>query len=727
MRRAPSLLLALALAAGLALPAQAEPQDLARLQRQAAKVRIVRDDWGIAHVRGRTDADAVFGMIYAQAEDDFPRIEANYLASLGRAAEAEGEAAIWRDLRQRLFVDHDDLRRRYEGAPASLKRLMQAWADGLNYYLATHPKVRPQVIARFEPWMALSFSEGSIGGDISKVSLEGLAAFYGETRTAGLDPAAQERFPEPTGSNGIAIAPSRTADGRALLLINPHTSFYFRSELQMTSDEGLDAYGAVTWGQFFIYQGFNANAGWMHTTSSMDAVDEFAETIVERDGRPFYRYGAEARPVAVSQIVIPYRTADGGRASRNFTVYRTHHGPIVRAEGGKWIATALMHRPVEALRQSFERTKVRDLAGFMKVSELAANSSNNTLFADSRGNVAFLMPQFLPRRDGRFDYTRPVDGSDPATDWQGVHAPDTTPNVANPPNGWVYNANDGPWWAAGAGRFERTAFPAYFDQVGQNARTPHALKVLQDRTDFTVQGLIDAAYDPWLPAFERLLPGLAAAYDALPAGDPRRAALAEPVAALRQWDRRWSAQSVETSLAVFWGEALWDAVAPAAKAAGQSNLDYMAEHATAEQRLAALDAAVARLRQDFGDWRTPWGEINRFQRLTGDITPKFDDAAPSLPTPFTSAQWGSLASFGARRYEGTRRYYGSSGNSFVAVVEFGPRVRARAISAGGESGDPLSPHFNDQALRYTRGDLRPVYFYPDELRGHVARTYRPGG
>ena len=718
-----ALLLSAALPAGTAHADEGE-----RLRRTAEHVRIVRDDWGVAHVHGGTDAQAVFGMIYAQAEDDFPRVEANYIASLGRRAEVEGEGAIWDDLRQRLFVDPADLRRAFGRSPHRLRTLMTAWADGLNFYLLTHPGVTPRLIRRFEPWMALSFTEGSIGGDVAKVSTEELARFYGARRVArtSIDPARE--FAEPSGSNGAAIGPQATRGGHALLLINPHTSFFFRSELQMTSDEGLDAYGAVTWGQFFVYQGFNAHAGWMHTTSTADVVDEFAETLVRDGGRLRYRYGARLRPVEARPVGLRYRTADGGVAERRIVTFRTHHGPVVRAGAdGRWIAVALMQRPVQALEQSFGRTRATDLAGFLRVAALAANSSNDTLFADDKGETALLLPQFVPARDDRFDYTRPVDGSDPATDWKGPTPLADLPSVVNPRGGWVYNSNDGPWWAAGADSPRRAAFPRYMDQGGENARTPHALEVFGARRDFDLQRLIDAAFDPHLPLFERLIPGLGVAWDALPATDPRRAALREPVAALRGWDRRWSADSVPTSLAVFWGEELWARVAPAAPAAGVSVLDLLQFRATGAQKLDALDAAVRRLRASFGDWRTPWGDINRFQRLDGALAPHFDDARRSTPVPFTSAQWGSLASFGAKAQPDTRRYYGSAGNSFVAVVEFGPRVRARAVTAGGESGHPDSPHFTDQAARYASGDLREVYFHPDQLVGHVERSYRPGG
>jgi acyl-homoserine-lactone acylase len=718
-----------AILAGAATPAAAQ-DELARLRAEARRVRIVRDDWGIAHVHGHTDADAVFGMVYAQAEDDFNRVETNYLNAMGRLAEAEGEDAVWRDLRMKLFVDPVALKADYASSPPWLKALMDAWADGLNFYLATHLEVKPRVITHFEPWMALSFTEGSIGGDIERVSLDKLKAFYDKPQQLGavyagspdkFAEAAPNHYVEPQGSNGIAIAPSNTVDGHALLLINPHTSFFFRSELQMSSDEGLDAYGAATWGQFFLYQGFNPHIGWMHTSSTVDAVDEFAETVAMRGGVLSYRYGGAWRPVRASTVVVPYRTASGAMAARRFTVYRTHHGPIVRAADGRWIAVALMNKPVAALSQSYLRTKASDYASFLKVAlTYEANSSNNTVFADDKGEIAYLHPQFIPVRDDRFDYTRPVDGADPATDWKGLTPLEGTPHLLNPPNGWIMNTNNWPYSAAGPYSPKPQDFPRYMDQVGETPRGLHALRILTGRKDFTLERLNAAAFDPYLPAFARLIPTLAAAYDATPDSDPLKARLKDQVAALKAWDDRWGLESTETSLAVFWGDALWSV------SARVSVYDWMADHTTAAEKLAALASASDRLTQDFGSWKTPWDQINRFQRVNDDIAPHFSDADPSIPVPFTSSQWGSLAAFGAKRYPGTRKYYGNVGNSFVAVVEFGPKVRAVAVTAGGESGHPGSKHFDDEAERYVTGRLREVYFYPEQLTGHTERTYRPG-
>jgi acyl-homoserine lactone acylase PvdQ len=724
MTHLPLLLLLAALPQSSVTAPRAPAPERARWERHARAVTIVRDDWGIAHVHGRTDADAVFGMIYAQAEDDFNRIEVNYLTSLGRMAEAEGASAVWQDLRMKLFINPDSMRLLYRRSPAWLQGLMTAWADGLNYYLATHPAVHPRVLRRFEPWMALSFSEGSIGGDIERVNLAELQKFYG-SGPATVTETYDGGDGEPRGSNGIAIAPSNTTSHHALLLINPHTSFFFRSELQMTSDEGLDAYGAVTWGQFFVYQGFNRRVGWMHTSSGADAIDEYLETVTRKNGRYYYRYGGREIPVTTTRITVPWRT-DSGLARRTFTAFYTRHGPVIRSAGDRWVSIALMQAPVKALTQSYTRTRARNYAEFRRSMDLHTNSSNNTIYADADGTIAYFHANFIPRRDTSFDWTRPVDGSNPATDWHGVLSVDETPGLRNPASGWLYNSNDWPWAAAGPSSPRRADYPAYVETGTGSARGRHAVRVLEGRKDFTLEGLRAAAFDSYLTWFEQPLPALLAAWDSLPAADARKARLAEQVAALRAWDRRWSAASVPTSLAVFWGTAAQRAAFAEAREARLSTEDYLGTRAPGELLLAALDSASARLTADFGTWRTPWGEINRFQRLTGDIVQPFSDQGPSIPVPFTSATWGSLASFGARPYPGTKKWYGTSGNSFVAVVEFGDSVRARAVTAGGESGDPASPHFNDEAARYASGDLREVYFYPSQLTGHTERTYRPG-
>jgi acyl-homoserine-lactone acylase len=736
------LVLAAALASYANEPWRPTGSELARWEQQAGNVMITRDDWGIAHVRGKTDADAVFGAIYAQAEDDFNRVETNFINSMGRLAEAEGEPEIWRDLRMKIFIDPDSMKADYAKSPEWLKKLMIAWADGLNFYLSKHPGVKPRVIKHFEPWMALSFSEGSIGGDIERVNLPQLQAFYGNgpvklTHAGGSDRAMDVASsiapagdvdavrgddrgppPEPTGSNGAAIAPSNTAGHHALLLINPHTSFFFRSELQMTSDEGLNAYGASTWGQFFIYQGFNDRAGWMHTSSGVDAIDEYLETVTQKGDKFFYKYGNEERPLIPSVITVPYKT-DAGLAEKKFTVYRTHHGPVVRAANGKWVTIRMMQEPLKALTQSYTRTKARSYKEFLKTMELHTNSSNNTIFADADGDIAYFHGNFIPRRDTKFDWTKPVDGSDPATEWKGILSVDETPKLLNPASGWLYNTNNWPWSAAGPSSPKKEDYPAYVENGGESARGLHAIRVLKDKKDFTISSLRDAAFDSYLTGFEQTIPALARAWDDTPQSDPLKAKVADQIAMLRKWDLRWSASSIPTSLAIFWGEEI-------GRRSGGGRRGGTPAEPSPQQELQALATASDKLTADFGTWKTPWGDINRFQRLTDDIVHPFSDAGPSIPVGFPSSRWGSLASFGARPWPGTKKWYGTSGNSFVAVVEFGDSVRAIAVTAGGENGDTKSRHFNDEAERYSTGNLRPVYFYPSQLKGHTEREYHPG-
>ncbi len=709
--------------------------EVARWEREAANVTIIRDDWGIAHVYGKTDADAVFGMEYAQAEDDFNRVETNYINAMGRLAEAEGESKIYQDLRMKLFIDPVALKADYAASPAWLRTLMDSFADALNYYLFKHPEVKPRLIQRFEPWMVLSFTEGSVGGDIERINLNQLEAFYSKApaihASNSIAPLIQTAYvhdsdpPEPTGSNGMAIAPSNTANHHALLLINPHTSFFFRSELQMVSDQGLDAYGAVTWGQFFVYQGFNETVGWMHTSSGVDAVDEYLETVAKKGSGFVYKYGGEDRPLVSKDITVSYKT-DKGMAEKTFTVFFSHHGPIIREQDDKWVSIRLMQEPIKALTQSFYRTKAKDYKTFRQTLELKANSSNNTIFADSNGDIAYFHGNFIPRRDPTFDFTKPVDGSTSATEWKGLLTVDELPQLLNPKSGWLYNSNNWPWSGAGESSLRKEDYPAYVETGTETARGLHAIRVLQNKKDFTLDSLIAAAYDSYLPWFDKPLPALAKAWNDIPLDDPLKFKLADEIGTLYGWDHRWGVDSVPTTLAVFWGEDIRRHTLDDAKKAGVSVEEYIATQAPPHRLLESLDAASDRLIADFGSWKTPWGEINRYQRLTGDIVQPFNDGGPSIPVGFTSSLWGSLASFGARQYPGTKKWYGTSGNSFVAVVEFGDKVHAKAVTAGGASGNPSSPYFNDQAKRYSTGDLREVYFYRSDLKDHTVREYHPG-
>jgi acyl-homoserine-lactone acylase len=711
----------LILSAAAAGSANAANSEADRWQAHVKQVEIVRDQWGIAHIYGKSDADTVFGTIYAQDEDDFRRVEHNYLTGLGMQAQAEGESKIYADLRQRLFVDPEELKKLHVSSPEWLKTLMTAWADGMNYFLSTHPAVQPHAITRYEPWMALAFTEGSIGGDIESVNLGPLEEFYGGHRVASVPQAA----PEKGGSNGFAIAPSRTASGHAMLWINPHTSFYFRSELQMVSEQGLNVYGAVTWGQFFVYQGFNSYNGWMHTSYGGDNVDEYLETIVQKPDGPYYKYGNGLRKMQVGHVSIAYKQG-AGLATREFTVYHSHHGPIVRAADGKWIALKLLETPVPALQQSYLRTKTKNYSEFLKTQEYKTDTSNNTVYADRDGTIAYFHGNFIPRRDPHIDFTHPVDGSDPATEWHGAHDLKEIISILNPKSGWLQNTNNWPFSAAGPDSPKRENYPRYMYRTLENPRGLHAAEVLHDIHNVTLDSLIATGYDPHLISFDILLPPLFESYDRLSAADPRKAALKEPIAMLRAWDHHTGEDSIATSVAIFWGQRLIAQNPAAALEFDEPVFLHLVDHTTDNERLDALTSAVATLTKDYGQWYMPWGAINRYQRLNDDIVPTFDDAKPSLPIAMTSSKWGALAAFTPDEPKKNSKIYGVSGNSFIAAIDFGPVVHAKVLTCGGESGDPASPHFVDQAQMYRHGAFRDALLTREEVLAHAARRYHPG-
>lgn len=697
-----------------------------RWEDQAARITIIRDNYGVPHIYGKSDADAVFGLLYAQCEDDFNRVERNYIWAIGRLAEVEGEKALYSDLRAQLYMTKNEAIEKYENAPDSLKKLCDAFADGINYYLHTHPEVKPKLLNHFEPWMPMYFSEGSIGGDIERVSTERIKSFYekkgelalnkfgdGLTHPALLD--------EPQGSNGIAISGAHTTSGNPMLLINPHTSFFFRGEVHVVSEEGLNAYGAVTWGQFFVYQGFNEKTGWMHTSTYTDVIDEFKETIVEEDGELKYIYGNEKRPVSIDSVTLQYKEGESLKAKK-FPIYRTHHGPITYQIDDKWVATAIMWKPVKALIQSFTRTKQDGLESFNQMMQMRTNSSNNTVYADAEGNIAYYHGNFIPKRDTTYDYTKPVDGSNPNTDWNGLHTVEEAIRVINPPNGWIQNCNSTPFTSAAEYSPKREDYPAYMSRAPENFRGIHAQQLLKKADGLTLDKLIDLAYDPYIPGFEALLPGLGEAYELKKPNNPT---MAQAIEVIRNWDYTVSKESVAMSLAHFYAiECLMHGSSPDDLSL-MDRFAYYNEKAPIEERLSHFENTLNKLQEDFGQWNTPWGEINRYQRINGDIQQAFNDTLPSVGVGMASGSWGALASFGARSYN-TKRIYGTSGNSFVAVVEFGDKVKAKSLLAGGQSGYPQSPHFDDQVDLYVNGEFKDVAYYKSDVERRAEATYHPG-
>lgn len=697
-----------------------------RWNRHASDTEIIRDDFGVPHIYGKTDADAVFGLLYAQCEDDFNRVEQNYIWATGRLAEVEGENAIYSDLRAKLFMTQKEAEIKYQNSPQWLKDLCLAFADGINFYLAKHPEVKPKLLTHFEPWMPMYFSEGSIGGDIEKVSTRKLGEFYGRP-DAGMIPKIMTgslllKDNEPRGSNGFAVSGKLTQSGNAMLLINPHTSFFFRGEVHVQSEQGLNAYGAVTWGQFFVYQGFNEKTGWMHTTSDVDIIDEFEETIVRNKKGINYKYGNELRPADSVEVVLKYKNGDN-TSSKKFMCYRTHHGPVTHASENKWVSTAMMWDPVKALQQSFLRTKNSNQKEFDKMMDIRTNSSNNTVYADADGNIAYYHGNFIPKRDTNFDYKKPVDGTNPKTDWKGLHDLKDNIFLLNPASGWIQNCNSTPFTSAGVSSPKPENYPGYMSYSPENYRGVHAISLLSKAKNLSIDKLIDLAYDPYLPGAEELIMGLIQAYDMHPVNNSE---MKTAINLLKNWDYKVSIESKAMTISQFYLNSYINSGKIPAGTHLMEKVNYMSSKSPAKERLEMFAESLANLKRDFGSVETVWGEFNRYQRINGDINQNFNDALPSIPIGMASGEWGALASFGTRKGSGTKRQYGVAGNSFVAVVEFGEKVQAKSMLTGGQSADPKSVHFDDQMQRYADRKFKTVAFYREDVLKRAESRYHPG-
>lgn len=697
-----------------------------RWDKHAFNTEIIRDDFGVPHIYGKTDADAVFGLLYAQCEDDFNRVEQNYIWATGRLAEIEGENAIYSDLRAKLFMTQEEAEINYQNSPQWLKDLCLAFADGINFYLAKHPEVKPKLLTRFEPWMPMYFSEGSIGGDIEKVSTKKLGEFYGRP-DARMIPKIMTgsillKDNEPRGSNGFAVSGKLSKSGNAMLLINPHTSFFFRGEVHVQSEQGLNAYGAVTWGQFFVYQGFNEKTGWMHTTSDVDIIDEFEETIVRDKKGINYKYGNELRPLDSFEVVLKYKNASN-IGSKKFMAYRTHHGPVTHASGNKWLSTAMMWDPVKALQQSFLRTKNSNQKEFNKMMNIRTNSSNNTVYADADGNIAYYHGNFIPKRDPGFDYKKPVDGSNPKTDWKGLHDLKDNIFLLNPASGWIQNCNSTPFTSAGASSPKPENYPGYMSYSPENYRGIHAISLLSKAKNLTIDKMIELAYDPYLPGAEELIRGLIQAYNSHPVNNVE---MKTAINLLKNWDFKVSGESKAMTISQFYLNSYVNSGKIPAGMHFMEKVNYMSSKSPANERLEIFANSLVNLKRDFGSVEIAWGEFNRYQRINGDINQNFNDSLPSIPIGMASGEWGALASFGTRKGSGTKRQYGVSGNSFVAVVEFGEKVQAKSMLAGGQSADPKSIHFDDQMQRYADRKFKTVAFYREDILKRAESRYHPG-
>ena len=730
-------------AGGTSTSPDATAADLRRMEALARTVTIYRDTWGVPHIVGTTDESAMFGAAYARAEDQLPEDEPFFLDALGRRAELDGEEALADDRLVRAYRIPDLARAEYETASPRIRSLAEAYADGVNYYLHRNPGVPWQVLDRFEPWYVFAFYRLDAGPWLA-------------------GPAEQVAFrapPGPTnGSNAWAVGPSRTASGHAMLFSNTHMRFNVPYEFHVKSDEGLNASGITGYAMVGLpFVGRNERIGWTVTVNYPDVVDVYRLTFDDPDDPLAYRYGDGYRRAEEWMETLRVRTGSGIE-ERPTTFRRSHHGPVFEAAPGEHYAVRRANQDGGSLFPLYYAiAKARNLDEFKAAFETGRLVYHNFVYADVDGNIFYLYGGAHPRKDPSFDWERPVDGADPATEWQGMLSVAETPQIVNPASGWLQNANATPFHASAPGDNPGPSeFPPYLvreagprtlrpliDSDGNGARARQSRRLLAAESGITFDRWTALAADNHFLSADEELPGLVDEWKHLAAADPARArVLAEPLRLLQAWDRRGAAHSVATTLFVRWREETLATIegggAPEDRATtedlGAAERNALADDRTGADgrdggwpRVSALEAAIADLTARHGTWRTSWGDINRHQRPRFRDGRSYDDGAPSLPLPAADADLvGSILTASSERPAGTRRRYGNFGNTYVAVMEFSHPIRARTVVPYGQSADPASPHFFDQAPLFVAGKFKPSWFTMEEIEANLERRYHPG-
>lgn len=419
---------------------------------------------------------------------------------------------------------------------------------------------------------------------------------------------------------------------------------------------------------------------------------------------------------------IPFKTKWITLGTRKIKTYYNHRGPVLAARNGKWISVRSYNRARKSLVQSWLRTKTTGFADFKRVMEMRANTSNNTVYADNKGNIAYWHGNYVPRRNPTLDWGIPQDGSTSKNDWRGLHNLDEIVHSYNPVSAWIQNCNSTAFTVAGPSSPLRANYPVYMAPDGENFRDRNAVRLFSKTSKLDLSGLIGLGYDRRLMAFEVLIPSLLEAI----AGEADLQGVANE---LKKWDYNASETSIAQTIAVRWGLKIMPKMTKTKQFGGETdvvqNMENYAKTGSREEMRQSLRAVMKELESDFGTWRVAWGNLNRFQRISNQEVLQMDDAQPSIPVPFTSSAWGQLPSYTSRSIQGTKKWYGVNGNSFIAAVEFGPKIKAYSLLAGGQNGSPSSPHFFDQGKMYAEGQFKEVYFYKSDVLKHAVSSYHP--
>jgi len=697
-------------------------------QRQAKGIQIIRDNQGVPHVYAKTDADAVFGMMYVQCEDFFSKVEDAIIGRMGRESEVQGKSAIYKDLWSRLYIDTIAANNYYLQCTPYLKKLCDAYAAGINYYIYTHPNQKPKLLKRIQAWVPLLNNIPSIAN--SNISEPEIKSMYPLPVERGVvynfNSPMKEDFHN--GSNGWAISGKNTKDKNPIILINPHSEFYNRIEVQLVSDEGLNVYGAPFLGEFNVFQGFNEFCGWMHTVTMSDAKDLYIEKTKLVNGSLFYEYDNKWMPLDSNKITIQYKNGLKND-SITFTTYKTLHGPVVAKRNNNWLAAKTINENIELLNVHWSITKSKTYKEFVGWLDKRVMTGTNTIYADRSGNIGYWHGNFVPiRTNPNLDWSAPVPGNTSETNWKGAHLLKDIPNYINPSNGFVQNCNSTPLYGAGSFDSIMAKKPGYMFPDGYTPRSVNANRLLKNIKNITIDSVLEKCHSAYLANAAKFIPTLIRSFDSL--SQPLQ--LRAPINVLRTWNFNTDTTSIATTLSVLWVEKILQLNLAKLKKPVSNEVAYAIsngsnitlQNISAAVQVAYLDSVINDLQKDWGTWAVEWGKLNRFQRNALGVEPS--DSIPSLAVTATPAFMGSLNAYSSKKSKNSKVRYGATGNTFVAVVSFGKTLKAKSILTGGSSSNPKSKHFIDQANGYINHQFKNVNFYKSDVLKNKELDYHPG-